>query len=417
MKISNLLIALLLVSSRAYSNIIPSLESSFGYDEMISSPLTQFRSCDVSAIAASPNRLFQEVQEISETIIGKKETFVDRVLERYSIREGENYASTLITLRLRPEEWEYYYMLQHEIAKRIPDENKRPTIDLTITASLKDRVLKSVGIAGGTGPLSDCEVLKQIMTDISREGREVNWNEFAINLFSSPPPRTQFAMVTRPSYFSRMAAFATRGHNKYYLNSNTAHGKIGKFKAMVASTQIRTGSELKQDSVQDLVNYVSQGMVKSSSGEKPSVLVLGTSQAYDDDTYPNYLEQAGLQSPQRTGLLAHSSASGIFYTLSTSTRALRLQSYIDLAKHGDLQKAGEQISKFILEEVDRIQSKGGRVNRVILGCTEIPMALHGNLLKDLQEKLNQKSQGHVELVNTEHLFAIKITEDIRKLQQ
>jgi capsule polysaccharide modification protein KpsS len=82
------------------------------------------------------------------------EEFVQAILMKYSIAKDRDASQTKIVIRLHPQDWSYYYELQQSIARLLPEESKRPCIDLTLTDSSQRSVEKSIGIAGGTGPLT-----------------------------------------------------------------------------------------------------------------------------------------------------------------------------------------------------------------------------------------------------------------------
>ena len=346
--------------------------------------------------------------------------FVSRILKTYSIEKNSNCADKRIQLRMAPKNWVYYSALQEAIAKFIPAENHRPTIDLVLSDSSEEQVRTTIGIAGGTGPLSDSELLGKIMKDLLNDSsqKKIDWKNFAINLYSAPPPRAATEAVFRPRYFTGMGDFASRGHNKYYLASNTAHLKINEFRWLVTEmTQLRPSRQIHSDPVVDLVHSVSTDAVKvKSKAEGPRVLILGTLQAFEKHLYPEYLLHEGMQESvkrEEGATLGTGPLVGGFNVLESEERAKQLQALIDLAKSGKIEEAGNNISVFVQEEVAQIHARGGSVNKIILGCTELPLALNHRLLEHLKRTIQKKYGEHVEFINTETIFSRKIVSDIR----
>lgn len=376
-----------------------------------------------SAVSCSRNPPFSETRALNESVtkilsrpeIQTEQDFAARIISNFQIVKDGDFSSKYFVLRMRPKDWKYYCVLQKEIAKIVPLEERRPTIDLVLTTSEADSVKHSVGIAGGTGPLSDSELLKSVMTEL--EDKNIDWNHFSINLFSSPPPRTLMDGLRRirgVSYLLKMAGFATRGHDKYYLASNTAHSKIGEFATMVNFTREGTGTQLHPNAVVDLVDGVAAVALKNSAKKEPDVLILGTLKAYENHLYGKYLSLKGLAEGAGSAAQEKNNKRGHYYTVADSSRAVELQTYIDLAKSGKEEEAGEKIRSFILEEVKRLP-RSGRPLKIILGCTEIPMVLNGNQLKKLKKKLTKYRKTEVELLNSEQIFSKKIVDDIQKV--
>jgi aspartate/glutamate racemase len=337
---------------------------------------------------------------------------VKKLIATYGLEKGKDASDTIILLRLLPQNWRVYVALQEKIADLIPQEEHRPTIDLTLTHSSAAQVKKSIGIAGGTGPLSDAELLKSVMSQLETESPKKSWDEFAINLFSAPPPRSLGGQWHRGmAYGDRLMEFATRGHDKYYMASNTAHLHLNAFKDMIALTLFRFGIKRKKDAAVDLAQAVVNRANATTDPERtPQLFVFGTLEAYKAQLYPNYFIHNEIPKSR-------------YATVSTLARATELQAYIDLAKGGTIAEAGRRMKALILEEVrEELRktpgpglTKKNRVIRIILGCTEIPMALHGPLLAELERELSEETHSPVELIDSESVFADQIVGDVDQL--
>ncbi len=392
------------------------------------------KSCSSAPGFSKIHELDQDLAAILPgTSVLPQQAFVSHILKTYEIKTGSDVSHTRITLRLKPADWGYYLALQQEIAKLIPEESKRPTIDLAVTNTSSNTARASIGIAGGTGPLSDSELLKLIMESLNSETnrkKKLDWNQFAINLYSAPPPRNASEGWSRGiSYVEGLTGFATRGHDKYFLASNTAHSKMSNFRELVSLTILRRGIGQKEGAVVDLVDYVA-----SQVASKDDVLILGTLRAYKDHLYPNYLSKRGLRAadlsvdaPSSSGGEAQRSL-GNYYTVENLERATELQGLIDLAKEGNIEEVGDKVRDFIIREVKRIEASQRSLRKVkpikiILGCTELPMALRGDIMNrlnyELQKTLPQKNSKRkivpIQVLNTENLFARKIVGEIRTL--
>ena len=360
--------------------------------------------------------------------------FTSDFLKEHAIAKGKDVSHQKITLRLSPANWKHYYILQQEIAKLIPEESKRPTLDLTLTAATGNSYGSSIGIAGGTGPLSDSELLKSLMNTRFIK-KKLNWNKFAINLYSSPPPRTVHEELSRGvRYLAGLREFATRGHDKYFLASNTAHSQIGSFRELVALTwsylNVSVSAHPQKDPVVDLAEYVAQKVAVNSPDGPEDILIFGTLKAFHNHLYPKYLSASGLEDGQLQPLNKSKKILGNYYTMKDVHRATELQGYIDMAKEGKMEEAGARVKTLILGEVKRIRDaqrtlKYVRPLKILLACTELPMALRGKVMDSLKAELqeiqtfgvkpNRISINSFKIVSSDDLFSDKIIDEIKKL--
>jgi aspartate/glutamate racemase len=347
--------------------------------------------------------------------------YVASFMSQYKMHRGCDLSNQVISMRLHPKDWQYFCALQHEIVRIIPTESKRPTIDLTLTTGCNSRLGKSIGILG-TGPLADSKLIELMMTELEKR-LDINWNHFAINLFSSPPPRTlKERFWGGLPYLKGLAEFATRGHDYYFLASNTAHLKFNPFRKLVGFSGYRLGRDSKNSIMVDLVDHVVSEVLKQDTIESNLILVLGTHWAYTDSLYPKYLARNELI-PGRLNSSATDDRTipGRYYVVSSDLRARELQSYIEMAKAGLLDQAGEKIKNFIIEEIESIESpslnpKNNAVIKVILGCTEIALALSKPFLEELTSHFSDKSNIKLKLFNTNELFLGKIIDQIELLE-
>ncbi len=336
-----------------------------------------------------------------------KDHYANKLIEQYKLDDKGSHASDTIVLAIEPHESVYYSHLQNKIATFIPEEAERPTIDVTIVAK-GAKVLKSIGIFGGTGPISDSQLLDHIM----QHADHIDWSKISINLFSCPPPRSLKQGLYHWNYMPKLKSMASRTHSNYYLASNTAHLHL---KVMRYLVKFANSGDAK---VVDLVDYVSQSVKnnKSNKDDISNVLVLGTLAGYQEKLYPGYLEGKHFVESSDNAC-----KQDCYHTLRNKEQATELQSYIDMAKSGSIEKAGKLIAQFIIKELTFISKagnkKGTMVNKILLGCTELPMALDAKLLNVIKENYKKSSRGSLEFINTEALFAEKILFDMQELTQ
>ncbi len=346
-------------------------------------------------------------------------SWVDEMILKYSLADGNDHGCQVIEMKMLPNQWMRYLVFQRRVAALIPEEEKRPSVDLTLTEAEGDLPVKSIGVLGGTGPSADSELIRLIVNQLSEETVPLDWRSLSINLFSSPPPRSFGAMRSRlVHYLKNLSEFATRGHLKYYLASNTAHSRIAPFSLMVRATFFRSGVSHPSFPVVDLVSQVVQRLSTQSLQDGSTLLILGTRAAYDFRLYPNYLMSAGWiegdwSSSEEDRLALRP---GQFFTVSSSQVASDFQSAIDLAKAGKLAQARVRMRKIIFSEVARIPKNLGLI-KIVFACTEIPMVIRGQAKVDLIHALERRFNRGVEFVDTGEIFSEKIAEDLILINQ
>jgi len=402
--------------------------------------------------ANNPNSTFPRPGGPGET--DAHQAWAKHVIDAYGIKEGQNAHGTKIELRLDPNQFENYHALQHAIAKLIPVEMERPMIDLTIQGeSVKGSNGPQLVILGGTGPISDAEILKSTMTILRNPNNQehVPDDQINIRLRSSPPARGKAGgLFAHPQKFGRFTNRAIgsalkTGHpaSKIVLASNTAHANIGKVKGFnrVFGHGLVGKGGTTVDMTVKVANVVTTKPEGADNGWQCRPLVLGTTMAYDysanhDGTgglYPKLFQsQHGVNAAVvEPGQLAHGVESEPFTTaqlanLPDDTRLTQslLQNFIDDAKkHGHNEAAGNKLTTLIEKEVERqnalepkrVAVKNNRqvapepeplppVSDVILACTELPLALGQANIEKLKD-LNLPSGGKVRIIDTEHVFA------------
>lgn len=349
-----------------------------------------------------------------------------------------------------PEYFDYYVRLQTEIAKRKPDEQDRPYIVLKIQG--KNRKDKSnifdVGLAGGTGPLSDAELLSKLIlhrsnkptnTKMTPENRTEIANDcknFSAVLYSIPPPRDFKHLPDFLRYRDNYSA--VREQFPCYslqLLSNTAHLKIGMFKSNVMLGGGTAGA------VDDMTKYVvnviadetisattqntfhhssqplrteqlSQDRFLSVNMQERKILVLGTKLAHEKKLYPNLIGEKNASHIQgilpQTKLFDYQKAED------------RLQKIIDEIKSGKITDAlGNTFIDFVIEQIQRTET-----NALLYSCTEIPLLLGsphstGKTVQELlHKKLEEKFPGKKFLhYDTEDMFVKRIDAMQKKISK
>ncbi|WP_422442116.1 MULTISPECIES: aspartate/glutamate racemase family protein [unclassified Endozoicomonas] len=330
--------------------------------------------------------ILQEVdQQLLSTKPQKSETEHDwtrRVISEHSIQPRKKYCQQRISLEIEPDQISYYNDLQQTIAKLIPKESQRPTIDLHIVgkSARKNNCQRSqLGVLGGMGPLSDAKIVTRALDDFFTKGGDKD--HLVMNLFSCPPPRTLWEVIASGSSFiDNIRTFAARRHRSYVIASNAAHAKC---------------PTLKKLGIKPLLHLVDQIASRIAKDQVPSknttTLVLETTQAYKNKLYSLTLRQQGVDS----------------INLSQTDQKV-LQQLIDHTKRTGGSDKQEELSSMIRQYVNSERKAGREVGHVLLGCTELPMALGKEKMEELEAELQ------VNLVNTEavfaEIFADKLTE-------
>ena len=201
-----------------------------------------------------------------------------KVTAKYGIDRNKDQSSLTIVLELPIACYEHYCALQKRIARLIPIEEHRPTIDLRLIGErARPDSPSTYAIIGGIGPLSDAEIVKKIITHLPSRLQ----NSVKISLLSSPPPRSLWQkMINGFNYTSHLVSFLNGDHYEMCLASNTAH--------LNYDTIHRFG----RDNSIHLVSKISD-RIQNNGFRK--VLVLGTTPAFQQQLYPRFLEQRAVE--------------------------------------------------------------------------------------------------------------------------
>lgn len=288
-------------------------------------------------------------------------------IDNQKVAQSTNWS--MITIRFNqfpPEKISYYLALQLEIAKQIPIEANRPTIDLRIRGENCKIDSNCIGILGGMGPISDAEIMQSAIKKLS----DTQMKKLKVDLFSAPPPRTAWQKFQRGiDYLSKVRSFVLRPYiHSVYLTSNTAHVNFSKWSSRCENK---------------LVNMID--IVVTKLTPKAHYLILGTKEAYNKKLYPNKLQ-----------------AQHIPYSDVSLENSLVLQKIIDHAKANQLSLKDRQCLYQIIE-ICKLEKRN--ITHILLGCTELSLVLPNT--KELQEKLG------VIAVHTEDIFATIISEHLQ----
>ena len=193
---------------------------------------------------------------------------------------------------------------------------------------------------------------------------------------------------------------------------------------MIHGTWLRQGSSQPEFPLVDLVDYVVHRMSQSTQSAPPTepqrILILSSKATYDADLYPKYLETAGWKSGAEEAMdideSQSDSAAGTYFKVSSPTQATKLQDAIDLAKKGKTKESRVAMRAVILSETQRMTGSTTPI-QILLGCTEIPLALSGRAGTALAQAVRKQTGAPVTLVDSNQLFAEKIADDLIFLSQ
>ena len=302
----------------------------------------------------------------------KPELWVNRFLASYGILRGGNYCQKVCSLELEPHQVDYYSHLQRVVAQKLPQESHRPTIDLELVGSKvpKDGSAFTLGVLGGVGPVSDSIITTQTIENLKQRGADLD--HVSLNVFSCPPPRKKRELVfDGKDYLANMKKFSRRGNiQTYAIASNTAHVNIDFLRTIGF-----------QQRMKNMVRKVC-GDIQAGQPRPEGVLVLGTTQGYEHNLYPGELKRYGVN-----GL-----------TIASKKQQKTLQKIIDRTKRAGNDSEKDALYKFAEKQIQALRKKH-KVSHVLLGCTELPLALGHAYIKKLEENLN------VKVVDTEVEFA------------
>ena len=350
-----------------------------------------------------------------------EEAWIDSIFTAHNaLRLQTDCSGVYISLILDISKVKWYLSLQRKLSQIIPEEAKRPTIYLSMVTqpdepklAAKGLLLQSspssatqsieffphnksaddccVAILGGMGPVSDAELLCGICELIALQKKhQAPRKHTVIRLLSAPPPRKVWDIAWRslPYLSSLMSFFRDVGQAPIFLASNTSHVYFPYFRAL-AGTGLQN---LTTAVVRDCSEHNGQEIKdkdKRSLPESPScVLIIGTSLAASYRLYEQCLEAVGVPS----------------VSLTLAEQQL-VQSNIDKVKSGVLLDNGEQLFNIIKSAIiaynSRVPQGGHLITVILLGCTELPLAL-GRKVEIIAHETGAR------IVNSEEVFRDEI---------
>ena len=316
------------------------------------------------------------------------------IIRAFKIDSKKDLWGTEITLYLEPDQGEFYKLLQKDISSYIPEESKRPTIHVIVSKSFDDLNQKpSIGILGGTGPISDSLLLDEVLHQLKKN--PINWDNFYIKLLSMPTPRTKIEIVKFGASYSNIARkFMNESHSNFFLSSNTAHLNLDKVKKMALNHA---------DRVVDLSQYVAQRAldIVSKNKKKKEVLVLGTYQAWKANLYPPILKQMNMDAQS---------------IILDKSDAKELQRLVDETKSGRPEEAKDGMDDIIKRYVQQADIDKDDRLAIILGCTEIPATIKESDQEIIKKEFKRKNKK-IAFVDSEIVFAETIAVYINNIAE
>ena len=315
---------------------------------------------------------------------------------------------------------DYYKALQEEIASRIPEEQERPLICLALKGKnrLGDNGPADVGLAGGTGPLSDATLLDNLVRHMSGvKNQPFNlktratvadaMQNFSGVLYSMPPVRDEEHLYDAPAYINLYKnARQDMPCTSLHILTNTGHTNKNLFSKWYALGKQKYGD------VDDMTVKVAH-LIQKQSKPGDRVLVLGTTDAAKKNLYPNLLESRDLKPVLPTGVFQDTDAQTYLQRIIDQTKA----NGVNQNMPGEGRTCGQAFIDFVLEHA---QQTGA--NSLLFSCTELPMLLHTRIpgsdqtyLKKLEADLKQLNLN-CKLYDTEELFVKEIAKKSFVLQ-
>lgn len=308
------------------------------------------------------------------------EVWADKVIKLFGIKEKRNYTETSIRIHLVPSQVNYYHILQLKIADIVPNEWDRPAIEVEISKP-GAKIEYTCCVGGGVGPLSDAEIVNKAVKKMkmNKEGEDP-WDRARIVVYSAPSPMRGIKQLHNlPKLFpwwNRVQAFFSRWYNiykdqttSYIIASNTAHVHMPKL------------SPIAKDHLMNVVVSFAKGIKEHNKGNK-AVLILGTSEAYEKKLYPTVFEQEQIP----------------FANIDADAQK-SVQEIINLTKANRL--TAEDNSHLL--DIIRENVKANPPRYLLLGCTELPMAL-----KDDKKFEDLARKSKIIVIDTEDIIALQI---------
>ncbi len=302
------------------------------------------------------------------------EVWAEQFILQHGINSQGNFAGKLLPVSLPIDKSPYYSALQKKIAVLIPSEFQRPSLSLQVSG---DEVIpfsqSSCAILGGMGPLSDARILDLVVTKLKQRNL---LDRCKITLLSAPPPRGFFEILwNMQSYLVKLYAFLNGDHHHVYLASNVAHSHFNFMNMLGRKNMV------------NLTRYVAD--VAESCIAHPRVLIIGTKLGAKEQLYEKLLQDRNIE----------------YVSLSEAQQQI-VQEEIEKTKSGHLYDCGDRLYKAIHDVVIKQSTDGNPINVLLLGCTELPIAL--------ESKKSELQNLGVFIVDSEQLFAEKIAIDVEE---
>ncbi|MDF2576628.1 MAG: putative aspartate racemase [Chlamydiales bacterium] len=303
-----------------------------------------------------------------------RDMYIEAEVEKYvallKIVPNRNNNTKILKLFLEPKNVDIYYRLQQKIAALVPIELDRPIIELELKGTNAN--LTPIGILGGVGPLSDAEVIREVIHTL--EHRQVPLDRIHVQLLSAPPPRSIQQPQRGYRYINKLREFTKVPKNGLYITSNTAHINLPALQKLKSQNT----------PLVDMVSLITQDIAQMTKTNS-QVLVLGTTSAWENKLYPTKLKTYSIKSIE----------------LDAKDQNL-IQQLIEQTKQGktNIAEAGiDIINKYI-------ENKGA--THVILACTELPLLFKSSNI-DLQVEF-----PNLQIIDTEQKFVEYIAKAIEK---
>eukprot|EP01040_Poterioochromonas_malhamensis_P013574 gene13574-14946_t len=282
-------------------------------------------------------------------------TFLRRQTCYFTIEIGSN-----------SEEINQYQEFQEKVSRTLPIEYERPIVHLQVKKNYVNSSGSSCAIIGGMGPLSDALLVRQIVYRL----QESNCTSYHIDLLSIPPPRNiSQAFFGGLRYVYELRNFLhSKSFPHVFLASNTAHVNYQFFHWLSSSSS----------PIENLTKQVTERIAESLSPSE--TLILETITGHKNLLYEKQFAEKNLR----------------FCSLPENDQTI-IQGIIDTTKAG---RNTEETSNTLAGYIESY-----KVDCVLLGCTELPIALG-------DEKMEYFRKKGINIVDTEKEFADVISRTI-----
>lgn len=305
-----------------------------------------------------------------------------RQLEKIIQLKNESYTQPYLTLHLAPAQISYYVALQKQIAWQYPEELDRPTIEVIIQVKKHTTQADCLAILGGTGPLADASLIRNLVRQLSRQP-DFNWDKTSIRLLSMPPPRKLAHVFYGIQYFYNLFRFGelpligSGDFERLAVASNTAHMYSTAIKSFLFSFS-------------EFIDLANHNAVRLSLQSPTHVLIVGTQQAARSRLYQTYMESLDV-------------------SFSMPSNQTVYQHFIEQIKKGQ-EVSPVQFTQAVLEDASQISKKESPISHVFLACTELSQAVDTSALS-----LFQKSK--ITVVDSLEMITQRLVKEVLAVQK